>query len=142
MVRWMSDFGSILAVPGTDDAGDVVAARATALARAGSAALTFVDVIADDGVGADDVAARRTQLASLADAARRDRIDASEAVLHGDVAVEIIKMVLREGHDLVIAGPGRAAEALVRDCPCPVLVEKPAGFETPVTLDGAGTGTG
>jgi hypothetical protein len=63
----------------------------------------------------------------------------SEAVLHGDTAAEVIRMVLREGHDLVITGPGTTAETLIRDCPCPVLVVKPDGFTTSVSLGAAPT---
>jgi nucleotide-binding universal stress UspA family protein len=138
----MAEFGSILAVQDAGPSHDAVASEAVRLARANGAALTVVDVIAGDDVAADDIAARRVRLAEAAEAARGAGIDASEAVLHGDAAVEVIRMVLREGHDLVVAGPGSAAEGLVRDCPCPVLVVKPAGFATPVTLHGAGAATG
>lgn len=141
-VRWMTSFGSILAVPGSAGAVDAVAARAMSLARTDRAALTFVDVIAGGEDAADEVGRRRARLEALAEAARRGGIDATEAVLHGAAAVEVIRMVLREGHDLVVAGPGPGTEGLVRDCPCPVLVVKPEGFATPVTLDGAEAETG
>ncbi|MBF9058034.1 universal stress protein [Rhodobacterales bacterium HKCCSP123] len=134
----MAEFGSILAVQGAGPSQDAVAAEAVRLARASFAALTVVDVIEGEDASGADVAARRAQLAAAAEAARGEGIQASEAVLHGDAAVEVIRMVLREGHDLVVAGPGPAAEALIRDCPCPVLVVKPLGFATPVTLHGAG----
>ena len=138
----MAEFGSILAVQGAGATEDVVAAQAVRFARANRAALTVVDVIEGDDAANDDVAARRARLAEAARAARSAGIDASEAMLHGDSAVEVIRMVLREGHDLVVVAPGPAAEGLIRDCPCPVLVVKPAGFATPVTLHGAGAATG
>lgn len=134
----MAEFGSILAVQDAGATEDVVAAEAVRLARANRAALTVVDVIEGEDAANDDVAARRARLAEAAQAARSSGIEASEAVLHGDAAVEVIRMVLREGHDLVVAGPGSTAERLIRDCPCPVLVVKPSGFATPVTLHGAG----
>jgi nucleotide-binding universal stress UspA family protein len=138
----MAEFGSILAVQDAGPSHDAVAAEAVRLARANAAVLTVVDVIEGDDVALEDIASRRARLAEAAQVARRAGIDASEAVLHGETAIEVIRMVLREGHDLVVVGPGPAAEGLIRDCPCPVLVVKPAGFATPVTLHGAGAATG
>ncbi|MHA7885974.1 MULTISPECIES: universal stress protein [Roseicyclus] len=133
----MTAFNSILAVQGAGTAQDAVVAEAVRLAQANGAALTVVDVIERHGTSADDLAMRRARLAEAAETARQAGLDASEAVLHGDAAVEVIRMVLREGHDLVVALTGPVAEGLVRDCPCPVLVVKPAGFSTPVTLHDA-----
>jgi nucleotide-binding universal stress UspA family protein len=138
----MTAFNSILAVQGAGTAQDAVVAEAVRLARDNAAVLTVVDVIESDEPPQDAVADRRTRLAEAARTARATGIDASEAVLHGEPAVEVIRMVLREGHDLVIAGPGPAAEGLIRDCPCPVLVVKPEGFASPVSLNGIGAATG
>jgi nucleotide-binding universal stress UspA family protein len=134
----MTAFGSILAVQGAGSAQDGAAAAAVRLARDNRAALTVVDVIEGDDPAPDLVAARRARLTAAAEAARGEGLEASEAVLHGSPAIEVIRMVLREGHDLVVVGPGEATEGLIRDCPCPVMVVKPDGFATSVTLQGAG----
>jgi nucleotide-binding universal stress UspA family protein len=133
----MTGFGSVLAVPGAGAARDAICDRAVAMARLSAAALTFVDVLAEEMQAPEAVGECRSRLAAMAEAARRAGVaEASEAVLHGDAAAEVIRMVLREGHDLVVASAADAADGLVQDCPCPVLVVKPEGFATPVTLDG------
>jgi nucleotide-binding universal stress UspA family protein len=133
--RGVAVFGSVLAVVRADAARDAVVDRAVGLSVAGRAALTFVDVVGGDGPAA--VAGRRGSLDRAVAAAGQAGVDATEAILQGDTSAEVIRMVLREGHDLVIAGPD-AGQVLARDCPCDVLVVKPAGFVSPVTLHGGG----
>lgn len=119
----MQGFGSVLALVGGGDAPGDFCALAVDVARADRAALTFVDVIADAAVPDSEIAARRDGLAEAVAAADRAGIAASEALLHGDPAVEVIRMVLREGHDLVLVGAGSGAgtiAGLLADCPCPV----------------------
>lgn len=133
--RGVAVFGSVLALVRADAAREAVVDRAVGLSVAGRAALTFVDVVADDG--SDAVAERRGSLDRAVAAAGKAGVDATEAILQGDTPAEVIRMVLREGHDLVIAGPA-AGQVLARDCPCDVLVVKPAGFVSPITLHGVG----
>ncbi len=75
-------------------------------------------------------------LAKCVDRARKLGIDAHGHVKIGKSWVEIIRQVLREEHDLVIAGTrqrrdveqlvlGTTGLKLLRKCPCPVWVTKP-----------------
>jgi len=143
----MRRFQSILAVVTEDSLFEVAFARALELARANRAALTLVDVIdaapgelgrmmaalsgqRGPAIEDDVIAYHRARLATLAERARAEGVDVSEAVLQGSGFVEIIRMVLREGHDIVIkgatvsaAGRGRVKGGdmhLLRKCPCPV----------------------
>jgi nucleotide-binding universal stress UspA family protein len=143
----MKRFKSILAVLPEDSLDEVAFERAVHLARTNDAALTLVDVIdAAPGelarlltalsgargpeIEEDVLAYHRTRLARFAERAREHGIDVSEAVLQGIPFVEVIRMVLREGHDIVIkgatsSGHGRGAFKgfdmhLLRKCPCPV----------------------
>ncbi|MDG4649579.1 universal stress protein [Roseibacterium sp. SDUM158017] len=143
----MQRFKSILAVLTEDSLDEVAFERAVHLARVNGAALTLVDVIdaapgelsrllnalsgARGGVIEEDVLAyHRDRLAAFAARARAQGVDVSEAVLQGVPFVEVIRMVLREGHDIVVkgatdAGHGRGAFKgfdmhLMRKCPCPV----------------------
>lgn len=127
----MERFGSILAVlrDGATPAGlhDLAFDLAIDLAVAHRAALNFVDVIAPEGAAAADVgiAGRRARLAEAVAAAEARGLTTTEAVVRGDPAVEVIRMVLREGHDLVLiaaGGPDDTAARLLADCPSPVWV--------------------
>jgi nucleotide-binding universal stress UspA family protein len=143
----MKRFKSILAVVTEDSLTDVALGRAVALAKLNNAALTLVDVI-DAAPGElaklmatlsgrrgpeieDDVISyHRDRLAKLADQVRAEGVEVTEAVLQGSPFVEVIRMVLREGHDIVIKGATAAAHGrgvmkgfdmhLLRKCPCPV----------------------
>ncbi|MDG3040970.1 hypothetical protein [Roseicyclus marinus] len=141
----MDRFGSVLAILGEGGAESDLHAAATAIARVDRAALTFVDVIADAPIALSDreIAARRAGLVEAVARAEFAGIAASEALLHGDPAVEVIRMVLREGHDLVLVGEGSGAEMAARllaDCPSPVWrvgSPSPAGVVA-VMPDGGG----
>jgi universal stress protein E len=143
----MKRFKSILVVLTEDSLDEVAFERAIHLARTNEAALTLVDVI-DSSPGelarmltalsgsrgteiAEDVLAyHRGRLAAFAARARDAGVDVSEAVLQGAPFVEVVRMVLREGHDIVIKGATAAPDGhgvlkgfdmhLLRKCPCPV----------------------
>jgi nucleotide-binding universal stress UspA family protein len=150
----MERFKSILAVVTEDSLFEAAFAHALDLARENDAALTLVDVIhaapgelgralaalsGERGPAIEDdvIAYHRSRLAALADRARAAKVDVSEAVLQGSGFVEIIRMVLREGHDIVIKGAtvsetcGGKIEGgdmhLLRKCPCPVWMLTGAG---------------
>jgi len=143
----MKRFKSILAVVTEDSLTDVALDRAVALAKANEAALTLVDVIdAEPGelaklmatisgrrgpeIEDDVIAYHRDRLGKLAERVRSAGVEVTEAVLQGSPFVEVIRMVLREGHDIVIKGATAAAHGrgvmrgfdmhLLRKCPCPV----------------------
>jgi nucleotide-binding universal stress UspA family protein len=143
----MQRFRSILAVLTEDSLSEVAFDRAIHLARANGAALTLVDVIeqAPGEIGRlmaaltgqrgteieeDVLDYHRGRLAAFAARARTAGIEVTEAVLQGSAFVEVIRMVLREGHDIVIKGATAAAHGrgtlkgvdmhLLRKCPCPV----------------------
>jgi nucleotide-binding universal stress UspA family protein len=143
----MKRFKSILAVLTEDSLAEVALERALHLARVNGAALTLVDVI-DSAPGEiarlmagltgqrgaeieeDVIHYHRDRLAGFAARARAAGIEASEAILQGSAFVEVIRMVLREGHDIVIKGATAAPHGrgvlkgvdmhLLRKCPCPV----------------------
>jgi nucleotide-binding universal stress UspA family protein len=135
----MSGFGSILAVLPEASEAQAALDHAIALARHDGASLTLVDVIAlqpGETVGEAVIARHRERLARFAEQGRAEAVEPSEAVLQGTPRVEVIRMVLREGHDLVIKGAEAARPeaqrcvdmALLRECPCPVwLVRGPEG---------------
>lgn len=74
-------------------------------------------------------------LASLVGRAEREGVEASSHFVFGRSWIEIIRQVLREGHDLVVVGTrglgpagrlllGSTGMKLVRKCPCPVWIER------------------
>lgn len=150
----MKRFKSILTVLTEDSLHEVALERALHLAKVNGAALTLVDVIdaapgelarllsAIQGhrgaeIEEDVIAYHRDRLAKMAERARAEGVEATEAVLQGSVFVEVIRMVLREGHDIVIKGATAAPHGkgvlkgvdmhLLRKCPCPVWMLKGPG---------------
>ncbi|MBS3981728.1 MAG: universal stress protein [Rhodobacteraceae bacterium] len=138
---------SILVVLPHDSLVETAMAGAIDLARKTGAALTLVDVVggiqgelgqrmaAVSGlriveIEEDVLAYHRDRLAGLAKRARFEGVKVSEAVLHGIPHVEVVRMVLREGPDILIKGATLAPEGegildavdmnLLRACPCPV----------------------
>lgn len=132
-----------------DSLHQVALARAIALAKSNGAALTLVDVIAtepgeigrmlsevsgarSDQIEEDVISYHRERMAQMVSIARANGVDVTEAVLQGMPFVEIIRMVLREGHDLVIKGGAPRSGGsvalrggdmhLLRKCPCPVWI--------------------
>jgi len=128
-------------------------ACAVDLARKTGAALTLVDAIDTAPGGPAPLAAsveqdvidfHRARLTDLALRARAQGIEVTEAVLHGSPSVEVIRMVLREGHDTVIKGASVAEDGqgvltgidmhLLRSCPCPVWMLMRATDAAPSTI--------
>jgi nucleotide-binding universal stress UspA family protein len=143
----MQRFKSILAVLTEDSLADVAFDRAIQLARSNDAALTLVDVVESDPgdiarmlialtgargteIAEDVLAYHRGRLSRFAAKARGAGVEVTEAVLQGVPFVEVIRMVQREGHDIVIKGATAAPHGrgvfkgfdmhLLRKCPCPV----------------------
>ncbi|NJO21648.1 MAG: universal stress protein [Sphingomonadales bacterium] len=148
----MNRFKNILLVCDNQSLHDEAIGRAMSLAMANGARITLVDVVdaapgelarmfgAFSGMRSHDVEHEvvefhRTRLLELGTTFRAKGIATAELVLQGVPFLEIIKAVLRDGHDLVIKGVGGTAEArslffastdlhLLRKCPCPVWMMK------------------
>lgn len=144
----MQRFKHILCVVKAAKAGKHIMERAVTLADENQASLTVVDVVdrVTAGIGmpeggpisADLQAAlvndRVEGLETLVDPYRA-RIEIQTRVLVGVSFLEIIREVLRNGHDLVIKSPeyrdwldrlfGSEDMHLLRKCPCPVWLIKP-----------------
>ncbi|MFC1708052.1 universal stress protein [Planctomycetota bacterium] len=124
-------------------------AKATALAKANDAVLTVLDVFRAppaytgalspderlDDLIEDASRKRRKFLETLAEPIRKEGIVVTTAAVCGAPFVEIIRRVLRDGHDLVIKTAserrwfkrlffGTTALHLLRKCPCPVWLVK------------------
>jgi universal stress protein E len=144
----MKRFNNILCVMGAQAAGKSALERAVALAENNQAELTVVDVIprVPAGIGMPDggpisrdlraamVQEHEARIVSLIEPFRK-RLDVKHGVLTGASFLEIIRAVLRNGHDLVVKCPespdwlGRLFSGddmhLLRKCPCPVWMVKP-----------------
>lgn len=148
----MKRFRNILLVCDERSLHDDVIGRAIWLAKANGARITLVDVVdsapgelsrlfsALPGHSAQDVEYEviefhRARLSQVAAPIRSEGIQTSEVVLQGVPFVEIIRKVLRDGHDLVIKGAAGESEGqrlffasndmhLLRKCPCPVWMMK------------------
>ena len=133
----MRRFKNILAVYHDDIGADDVFAQSVALARANGAKLTLIDVVPDKFATPLGVKEREKRLRRLLPAVHAEGVaDARVHVTAGTPFLEIIREVLREGHDLVVTCPdsaavmrnfypGSTATHLVRKCPCPVWIVKP-----------------
>ena len=148
----MKRFKNILLVGDERSLHDDVIGRAIWLAKANGAHITVVDVVdsapgelsrlfsALPGHSAQDVEYEviefhRDRLSQVAAPIQSEGIPTSEVVLQGVPFVEIIRKVLRDGHDLVIKGAAGESEGqrlffasndmhLLRKCPCPVWMMK------------------
>lgn len=111
--------------------------QAMMLVKANEAKLTVVDLIEEGRYSFNSVKERERRLQRLLPAIRAESVQNVDArVLVGTPFLEIIKQVLKNGHDLVIAGAeggsvvksvffGSTITHLVRKCPCPVWIVKP-----------------
>lgn len=114
------------------------------LARETGAHVTVVEVVRNDAVSRDpSLSAERTraceeELKEIIAPLAKEGIEASAAVLHGRPFEEIIRAVIRDGHDLVVkvAGEegwfrdtflGSTDLNLLRKCPCPLWLVHPDG---------------
>jgi nucleotide-binding universal stress UspA family protein len=144
----MKRFKDILCVIDPEEACEPAIERAVALAENNQANLTFIDmvqrVIAGIGMSeggpisnhlqAEIVAEHRRGLDALVEPYRQ-RIEIQTKVLIGVPFLEIVREVLRSGHDLVIKTPetqdwldrffGSDDMHLLRKCPCPIWLIKP-----------------
>ena len=148
----MNRFQNILLVCDEEGVHDTVIDRAVWLAKKNRARVTVVDILdAAPGDIARMFAAlpgsrgrdfefevlgiRHARLSGIANAVKAQGIATTECVLQGVPFVEIIRKVLRDGHDLVMKGAAGAGGAglpffastdlhLLRKCPCPVWVMK------------------
>ena len=128
--------------------------RAITLAETNQANLTVVDVVEHVAAGIETnemgsstyadlqsalVSASEHALEALVDP-YRTRLPIQTKVLMGTPFLEIIREVLRNGRDLVIKPPetpnwldrllGCADMNLLRNCPCPVLIDKSAALKS------------
>ncbi len=133
----MKRFRNILAVYdesiGAEDALD----QAMMLARTNQARLSIVDITEADRQTSNAVRDRERRLNRVLSAVKAESIEGGDArVLVGTPFLEIIREVLREQHDLVIASAeggsvvknvffGSTATHLIRKCPCAVWIIKP-----------------
>ena len=151
----MKRFKDILLVCDDQSIHGSLIRRAIELAKANGACITLVDVVdaapgelskmfaALPGPRARDfefevLQFHRSRLARVAAPIKSEGIETAEFVLQGIPFLEIIRKVLRDGHDLVMKGAAGEAEDrallfastdlhLLRKCPCPVWVMKKGG---------------
>ena len=151
----MKRFKNILLICDEQSTHDDLIGRAIWLAKANGARLTLVNVVeaapgelarvfgALPGSRALDVehevlAFHRERLATVAAPIKSEGIETSEDILQGVAFIEIIRKVLRDGHDLVMKGAAGSTEGtslffastdlhLLRKCPCPVWIMKRRG---------------
>ena len=144
----MRRFKNILCVIEHGEASKPALDRAVALAENNQASLTVVDVIprVPSGIGMPDggpisgelqaamVREHEARMETLIEPYRQ-RLDIQHKVLLGTSFLEVIREVLRNGHDLVIKCPESPSWLdrffsgddmhLLRKCPCPVWFVKP-----------------
>lgn len=149
----MKRFKDILCVVEPGEACKPILERAVTLAENNQASLTIIEVAERviAGIGMPDggpisvdlqaatVSAHTQDLETLVDPYRK-RIEIHTRVLLGVPFLEIIREVLRNGHDLVIKIPetwewldrlfGSDDMHLLRKCPCPVWLIKPQAPES------------
>lgn len=144
----MKRFKDILCVVETEQGWEPTLERAVTLAENNQAKLTVAAVIdrIPAGLGMPDagpisadlqaaMASARTQTLDALIEPYRKRIEIQTKLLVGVPYLEIIREVLRNGHDLVIRAPearnwldrlfGSDDMHLLRKCPCPVWLIKP-----------------
>lgn len=149
----MERFKNILCVVDAGSPSDSVLDRACDLALNNQAELTVVDVVEGDiaRVGVPDGGPITGDLGAALVQRHRDLLEAQieryrskmqiqAKVLLGTPFLEVIREVLRTGHDLVIKQPeswdwldrllGSDDMHLLRKCPCPVWVIKPREEQT------------
>jgi len=149
----MKRFKKILCVLEAGQSGKTVLESAVSLAEKNQARLTVIEVTEDVSTGVEMpeegtvsidlqgamVSTREQELAMLI-APYNTRIEIKTKVLTGTPFLEIIREVLRSGHDLVIKAPetqdwmdrlfGSDDMHLLRKCPCPVWMIKPQAINT------------
>jgi len=146
----MKRFRNILFVADREDGLDTALERAVAVSRTNAARLTVMDVAPDAGL---DSYLRQTYDVDLNARLREQRLESLESltraytdagvpvfttVATGTLFLEVIRAVQRNAHDLVIKVAQHATGLvpalfgsddmhLLRKCPCPVWIDRPAG---------------
>lgn len=146
----MKHFKHILCILGAGELPGPLLERAVSLAENNRARLTCAEAILEPPAGlpppsdpswvADPLARLRSERLAALEAATRgfaERVPIACKVLVGLPFIEIVRAVLREGHDLVLKeaeDPGFLPRLfgsddmhLLRKCPCPVWLTKPGG---------------
>lgn len=133
----MKRFKNILVTSDNTIGSDDALEQAVSLAKDNDAHLTIASVLRNEQATPAHVAEAEKRLQRLATSARQSGVANTDiAVLPGTPFLEIIRQVLRRGHDLVITSAeagnvlrevffGSTATHLMRKCPCPVWVVKP-----------------
>ena len=148
----MKRFKNILLLYNGEVGTETTLSRAQSLAKNNDARLTLVEVIqrmpgdvmallgplprGERDVQDRYIAERQAHLERLAISMRRDGATVDVRVLRGTPFLEVIRAVLRDGHDLVVMTAdswqglrkftfGSTSMHLMRKCPCPVWVMKP-----------------
>ncbi|MBE0532871.1 MAG: universal stress protein [Rhodospirillales bacterium] len=145
----MDGFRNILLIHDDEAGFESALARAVSLAKSNGATLTIAEVIPGPAGGplarlnpfasaapTLDESGYRDRLDGILAEARRRNVDVRPAILRGAPDVEIVRTVLRQGHDLVITAEesrstlegvlfGKPSSRIMRACPCPVWVVKP-----------------
>lgn len=139
----MKRFKNILVVPASLDAGDAGLGRAARLAAAKAARMTVAwptEPMTDGALSLDlqqQIAEGvREDLEAVVAPLRRPGLEVATRLLIGRPFVEIIREVLRNGHDLVMKTArgrtiqrsalfGTIASHLLRKCPCPLWIVDP-----------------
>jgi nucleotide-binding universal stress UspA family protein len=132
----MKRFKNILLVSSNGVGDDDTLTQAVALAKRNDAQLTMVEVIEDATLPAQETSERHKRLSRMIASIENEGVKISTDILEGTAFLEIIRQVLRRGHDLVIIPAegdvgfkhlffGSTTMHLMRKCPCPVWVTKP-----------------
>lgn len=133
----MRRFQNILAVYDGSIGAEDALNQAMILARANGAKFKVVDLIEEGRYSFNSIKERERRLQRLLPTIRAESVEAVQGrVLVGTPFLEIIREVLREEHDLVIASAeggsvvksvffGSTVTHLIRKCPCPVWIIKP-----------------
>ena len=144
----MDGFGSIVVDVDALAAVHPAMDRAVEVARACGARLKVVDVVAIPGdvrgylpQGLEEVIIRQRRERLAAIGAAADGVSVECDVLLGRASIELIREVLRSGHDLLIRSHARDLAApkafgaidmqLFRQCPCPVWAVGPSATTAP-----------
>lgn len=144
--KTMTRFKKVLVYVNTDNEKHAALDRAVRLTETTGARLTAVDVVPDlpelfpeldspPWVVPSEIATyKRDELLRLVAPFRRRGVEAEVDILYGNPAVELIREVQRNGHDLLLKTAerggltklfGTTAMRLLRKCPCPVMLVKP-----------------
>ena len=98
----MKRFKNILLVYSNCVGDDNTLSQAATLAKRNDAELTMVEIATKTAVSASEIAERHKHLSRMITSIRNEGIKTSTAILEGTPFLEIIRQVLRRGHDMVI----------------------------------------